>query len=385
MGTQSYQNEQLGRGSAFHSARHLIALIDGTWVSASRKKGTEKYSNVYKLGLYIETHNDANESQIAFYLAGLGSETSGLRFGNGAFAIQLPLDVEKAYTNICENYCCPNAEYDGDKIYIFGFSRGAVIARLVASLISKYGLLRPSQVEMFSYIWNDFIENTPIPDLERFKDDYCVGETKIEFLGLFDTVYGIYFGSHHRNLSRVFFKNRLLGGNIKTAIHLLADDETRRVFRAIPFENKTSPNQILEQIWMPGVHSDVGGGYVEDFLSKIALMTMLDRIREYTYLKLDFGRSRALRESIEEEFGQNRIVVNNEIQGVFKFAPTRWGGSRKPNTSDLFQLVHPIYQVLEGRSFTTKKQTTNFFCAPQFPFSDVASVRSLDNLQGKSV
>lgn len=238
---------------------------------------------------------------------------------------------------------------------------------------------------MFPYIWDDFIGRIQIKNIQEFQNAYCCGETKIEFLGLFDTVYGIYLGSHHRNLSRVFFKNRLLGRNVKTAVHLLARDETRRQFRAILFENKTESDQTLEQIWMPGVHSDIGGGYVEDFLSKIALMTMLDRIREYTLLKLDFRRSRSLRESIEQQLGQNRIVVNNEIQGVFRLAPLRWGGSRNPNLSDQFQSIHPIYKALEGRSFTTKSQTTNFFPSPQFPFNNYASVKSLENLHGKSL
>jgi Uncharacterized alpha/beta hydrolase domain (DUF2235) len=49
---------------------------------------------------------------------------------------------------------------------------------------------------------------------------------------------------------------------VKAAVHILARDETRRQFRAVLFEDKTRSEQILEQIWMPGVHSDVGGGYI---------------------------------------------------------------------------------------------------------------------------
>ena len=172
---------------------------------------------------------------------------------------------------------------------------------------------------------------------------------------------------------------------MKVAVHLLARDESRRVFRAIPFEDRTTPDQVLEQIWMPGVHSDVGGGYVEDFLSKISLMTMLDRIREYTLLKIDFGRSRSLRASIEEEFGENRIVLNDEAQGIFKLAPTRWWGNRVPNGSDQCQSIHPIYEALQGRSYITKGGTTNFFPIPKFPFANYATIKSLENLRGNSL
>jgi hypothetical protein len=72
-----------------------------------------------------------------------------------------------------------------------------------------------------------------------------------------------------------------------------------------------------------------------------------------------------------------RIVLNNEAQGVFEFAPTRWWGNRIPNELDQCQSIHPIYKVLEGRSFITKKQNTNFFRTPKFPFATYASVKSL--------
>lgn len=381
---QSYQNELLGRGSNAQPIRHLIALIDGTGVSASQRVKAERYSNIYKLGLYIETHNDANESQLAFYLPGIGSKTSGLPLTNGAFAVQLSKEVEKVYINICTNYCYDVVRRVGDKIYIFGFSRGAVVARLVSALIGRYGLLKPSQIEMFDYIWSDFIGKAPIHDMESFRSVYCVEDrTSVEFLGLFDTVLGIHFGTQHSRLKRVFFGNRILGAHVKTVIHILARDESRNVFKPILFESKSNHEQVLEQIWMPGVHSDVGGGYSEDFLSKISLMTMLDRMRAYTLLKIDFERSLALRVAIEEALGQNRIVVNNELNGFWQVF--RWFGQRVPVGGDQGQLIHPIYKSLEGRSFITKTKRTRLFHTPDFKMSNFAKVSSLENLLGKNL
>lgn len=382
MSGRSYQNEQLKRGSYLQHTRHLIALIDGTWVSASRKDGDERYSNVYKMGLFIETHNEANESQISFYLPGLGSGARGLKYLDGIFSVSLFQDVEQAYINLCSNYAYHPGECYGDKLYIFGFSRGAVVARHLIAIIGKYGLLKASQIEMFKHIWSDYISERCIPDLVEFKQMYGRGahQPKIEFVGLFDTVYGYYMGPKHRRLNKIFFGNRILGSHVKAAVHLLARDETRRAFLPVLFESASSVDQRLEQIWMPGVHADIGGGYAADFLSNIALMTMLDRVREHTELKIDFERSMILRQYIEEELADNRIIVNDEAYGIFMLGPFRWGGTRRPNGSDQYQAIHPIYKILNGRSYLRKSGRTRFFSMPEFPFQNYAAITSLENL-----
>jgi surfactin synthase thioesterase subunit len=83
---------------------------------------------------------------------------------------RLELLVEQAYVNVVSNFRV------ADKIYIFGFSRGAIIARLVAYLISKYGVLKPNSIEYFGQppflaVWG---KNDPFflpPGAEAFKRD----------------------------------------------------------------------------------------------------------------------------------------------------------------------------------------------------------------------
>ncbi len=79
----------------------------------------------------------------------------------------------------------------------------------------------------------------------------------------------------------------MLPVRVKRALHLLALDETRPHFTSIAWTGLEPPvtegtpstfTSALEQIWMPGCHSDVGGGYQEDFLSKVALLTMVERV-----------------------------------------------------------------------------------------------------------
>jgi hypothetical protein len=351
---------------------------------------------LYKLSLYFETHSIAKESQIVFYLPGIGSKTSGLPIINGLFASQLPLDVEKTYINICTNYKWSASENERDKIYIFGFSRGAVVARLVAALIGKYGLLRSSQIEMFPIIWDDFVNERKIQDLDRFKEDYCWwnndisidnSNINIEFMGLFDTVYGNYQGKNTSGLRNIFFTDRILGSHIQATTHILALNEARAFFKPVLFKKRSKPDQILEQIWMPGVHADIGGGYPDDLFSKISLMTMLDRVRDHTFLKVDYNRSVDLKNSIEDDLGQNRIIINNEYESfLWKLTALFSKGDRIVNNKDDCQLIHPIYKALEGHLFRNKqKETLDVFNIPKFPFSKYAVVASLDHLKDKAI
>lgn len=179
--------------------RHLMVFIDGTWVSASSEQIVDNnLSNVYKLAVSTNTNTDTEDyqAQIGFYISGIGSR--GNRLSEGIIATQLPYDVEQAYTNICLNYIPDMGRGAGDKIYLFGFSRGAIIARLVATLISKFGLLRQDQLTYFPDLWKRVFETQS--EIEAFKKAHCHQhpdgsyETKVSFLGLFDAVIGRYSG-----------------------------------------------------------------------------------------------------------------------------------------------------------------------------------------------
>ena len=75
------------------------------------------------------------------------------------------------------------------------------------------------------------------------------------------------------------FHDTELSGIVQTARHALAIDEQRAPFAPTLWLEKAKPNQTVEQVWFPGVHSDVGGGYPETQLSDIALEWMLSEAR----------------------------------------------------------------------------------------------------------
>lgn len=99
-------------------------------------------TNVVKL--YYALVQDPTRQVVSYHL-GLGTmeapgaltgiakkvtKLAGLAFGDG-----LERDVRDAYVYLMNNF------EDGDRVYMFGFSRGAYTVRAVASLLKMYGLL----------------------------------------------------------------------------------------------------------------------------------------------------------------------------------------------------------------------------------------------------
>jgi Uncharacterized alpha/beta hydrolase domain (DUF2235) len=74
------------------------------------------------------------EQQLAFYHRGVGTSDAD-RFLGGAFGSGFDSIVRDAYINLSEKWS------EGDEIYLFGFSRGAYIARILANIICAYGLI----------------------------------------------------------------------------------------------------------------------------------------------------------------------------------------------------------------------------------------------------
>jgi hypothetical protein len=69
-----------------------------------------------------------------------------------------------------------------------------------------------------------------------------------------------------------------LSSIVDAAYQALAIDEQRAVFEPALWEPQAnSYEQVIEQVWFSGVHSDVGGGYAETGLSDIALTWMVHR------------------------------------------------------------------------------------------------------------
>jgi hypothetical protein len=254
--------------------RNLVVCCDGT----GNEYGTEN-SNVVKLYWALSAH----EQQTGYYHPGLGTagarnaltaagkwwtKVRGLAFGYG-FS-----------DNIADVYEFLMREYTpGDKIYIFGFSRGAYTARALCGLLHMCGLLTRGNEALIPYALRLYKSNS---SPERFKvakgfrDTFSI-ECKPYFLGLWDTVSSIgwildpiFNGQGH-----LPFTAQL--PDVSIIRHAVSIDERRAFFRQNLIAESAGTPQNLKQVWFAGVHSDVGGSYpdAESGLSQTALRWML--------------------------------------------------------------------------------------------------------------
>jgi uncharacterized protein (DUF2235 family) len=303
---------------------NLIVCCDGTWNTADdREAGVPSPTNVVKIFNAIEKAENGGLVQRAYYHPGVGTEGSKLdKFMGGAVGDGLEKNNKSAYKWLAQNYRA------GDNIYIFGFSRGAYTARYVAGIICSYGL-------------TDFSTKTPTDDVMWQQVDRvfeaCRNEAKpqslsdltffhtppgespqdrmvIHFLGVWDTVGSLGIpddlallnlldgiGSHQ-------FRNTQLSNNVHHARHAVAIDERRQSFTPTLWDNiGTHPD--AKQIWFSGVHSDVGGGYLQAGLSDIALKWMMDEAQ---------AKSLVFRRGIEAQISPNpRGTLHDSNVGVF--------------------------------------------------------------------
>ncbi len=219
-------------------------------------------------------------SQLLYYDPGIGTlpERGALsRLGKGvstllglAFGIGLSRNVEDAYDYLSDCWV------PGDRVFLFGFSRGAYTVRVLAGLLHALGLLPRGNRHLVPYVmrlfgsirkeasqagegrsryWKlcDEFRSTfarPVPgngDERRFR---------VHFLGVWDTVSSV--GWVWDPLKFPFTANN---PSIDVVRHAVSLDERRWFFRQNLI--KRAARQDFQELWFPGVHADVGGGYPE--------------------------------------------------------------------------------------------------------------------------
>jgi uncharacterized protein (DUF2235 family) len=250
-------------------ARNIVLCCDGT-----SNQPAHDMTNVLKL-YFALAHDSA--AQLTYYHPGLGTMEPpgalsvtekfvttklGLAMGRG-----LADDIRDAYVYLCDTY------RPGDNVYLFGFSRGAYTARAIASLVNMYGLIEPGNAPLAPYAirmmfainranqrHDEDAANNVFHLARRFRDTFERPCT-IRFVGVWDTVSSVGWFAHPSKLPYT-------ASNPSVAIsrHAIAIDERRAFFPPNlwrPDARESSGPKDLKQVWFPGSHSDVGGGYPE--------------------------------------------------------------------------------------------------------------------------
>lgn len=256
-------------------AKNLVVLMDGT-----ANQFGDNNTNIVKL--LAVSRQDA--SQVVFYSAGIGTfglrdvvfqwqhalpRILGLAFGWG-----VRRTLESAYRFLMDNY------EPGDSIYVFGFSRGAYVARSLCAMLKGVGLIHAHLPNQFDYAF-DLMKQVgkrppgeAFPMLARFTNLYS-RKVKVRFLGVFDTVKSV--GWVYSPFS---FPYTASNNIVQTVRHAVALDERRCFFRQNLWN--VAEHKDAKEVWFPGVHCDVGGGYpeAESGLAKVALQWMCEEARK---------------------------------------------------------------------------------------------------------
>lgn len=209
---------------------------NGVNATSSQKpsKNNESYynniTNIYKLSkLFIGDEK--------MYIEGIGTVTGSEDSDYAMATCKNPMGysgyssddkLAKAYDFINEIVIDTTKEYD---FYVYGFSRGSMLARALCN-------------ELLS------------------SDSKVKGNIHIKFLGVFDTVESAPFNDYNVTV---------LSGT-ERALHLCAVNECRYFFPLTGFfedsrdmedTKSETGNSVWKEIFVPGVHADVGGGYLE--------------------------------------------------------------------------------------------------------------------------
>ncbi len=280
--------------------RSIVILLDGTSNSIS-----ESRTNV--LRLYGVLKKD--DSQLVYYDPGVGTlgadgawsrlrqksaEIWGLATGWG-----LDENVKQAYKFIVENYDDGKTGKTGqrDQIYIFGFSRGAYSARVLAGFINAVGLIAPRNLNLLDYAYRAYKrvgeneKSEAFEEVRLYERILAPDRVPIRMLGLFDTVASVIErGPRGLRLKSHAFTSR--NPSVESVSHAVALDERRTMFRpqlwpadqeywGNPFNSAAATAQDVEEVWFAGGHGDVGGGYPEDqsALCKVPLVWMIERAK----------------------------------------------------------------------------------------------------------
>jgi hypothetical protein len=116
-------------------------------------------------------------------------------------------------------------------------------------------------------------------------------------------------------------------GDIAIGRHAVALDEKRAFFRANLWRRNTDPNEThgpldARQVWFPGVHCDVGGGYpeAESGLSKLALEWMLDEAEPHGLMVDPAKRHAVLGGTPPHVPPDPRGPMHESLDGLWKLA-----------------------------------------------------------------
>ncbi|WP_053062503.1 T6SS phospholipase effector Tle1-like catalytic domain-containing protein [Photobacterium aquae] len=266
-------------------------------------------------GSLAEQGKGWNDSQKCYYYAGIG--TYGTRLQQAINAVFSPegSDVRHILNRAISEWHKSGFDQHRDILLVTGFSRGAALARRFAKLISD----QVSQPCIYEAVF-DTVASINRPNLRK-SDRPC---------------------------SEVVFENHTLPVNVVKALHLVSLDEKRRAFQPTLMNAEGK----VTEVWFPGAHADVGGGYYQDGLSDLALRYALNWIDDLeigcalgNIQDIDYGA--LLPHGVDYHIGEDDVIINPNPLGV-SHEQMRWWPIAWATLCDRLCCVISNDRVVEG-------------------------------------
>lgn len=169
--------------------KKIILCCDGTWQSSVSGK-VNIPSNVTRIARTIaKAGRDGDKvwQQLVYYDSGVGTGALSMFESNrqGATGDGLVVNVLEAYNFVVNNYS------PGDKIYCFGFSRGAFTARAIAGMITDFGVIKPDNMKHFASLFAVYQKNTNKYNFRKTKEyfEWYAGKAPMVLESEKETVY----------------------------------------------------------------------------------------------------------------------------------------------------------------------------------------------------
>ncbi|KAK1761590.1 hypothetical protein QBC47DRAFT_356656 [Echria macrotheca] len=321
--------------------RKLILCFDGTGNTFS---GSNADTNVVKLLNKLDRNSP---NQFHYYQTGIGTYDPNSTSVDQTWIESLRGSIEQTMdqgfgagfdAHVLAGYRFLMRYYDsGDKIYMFGFSRGAFTAKFLARMINTVGLLCKGNEEMVPFAYRlyqrylageiqkfgkgkksskkhntngvdpsqpeapltdgladpDHEEHHGRDEIAAFSNTFCRKEQinhhghvdeqniKVYFLGMWDCVNSVAV------LERKTPKPVQVGGTAQFVRHAVAVDERRVKFKAALLAQDIRDADVTEdikEVWFPGCHGDIGGGWpasIDNPLDTQDRMTVWQRIKNF--------------------------------------------------------------------------------------------------------
>jgi uncharacterized protein (DUF2235 family) len=357
--------------------KNILVFADGTG-NEGGVLPDESRTNVYKL--YRATRSGPDSAinpakQIAFYIHGIGTPEPGQRMtwrdtGHQMFGGGLTKRIIDGYAAIISVW------QPGDRIYLFGFSRGAYTARCLGHVIELFGIptrgLDGKEISLQNKDLKSVAKQTVralyfcgYAKQESQARTRAIEKVRTRFfctavgvgpylIGVWDTVAAVGWS---RVLKRGYDLH--LPKSVRFARHAMSIDEYRKDFSRVKWGGSNLPPSFpgepesFVQVWFSGNHSDIGGSYPENEsrLSDITLAWMSDFIEKEIPAE---GRVQIDRRVLTL-YPACDGMMHDECMVGLGGTPLHWypGDRDVPSDACLHQTVYDRLELASVRNFTS--------------------------------